>query len=285
MGKGRRIVANLALVACSSGLAVGLSLIALEVKLERDAVRLEEEQYDQVRPYYSYSFNTHDGVALFGHRGKLQIALHPFAGYANLPNQSTKHFSINSRGLRGPEVARDKGGRKRIAVVGGSSAFGTGLASDDDTFEVQLGRLLNAEVLNGGVIGHQSGQELVLLLTELVELQPDLVIAYDGWNDYESSARAHGLYGVSLFKQFEAQVRFAGMATSRSGLAKMRSVFRLFFPRSDDWINRSSIPQNVSFDGLVAREISKNRQRQPGTRPAGARLSGGRGAGVRQERR
>jgi len=44
---------------------------------------------------------------------------------------------------------------------------------------------LDVEVINAAVVGHSSGQGLVSLVMELVDLQPDLVIALNGWNDYE----------------------------------------------------------------------------------------------------
>ncbi|MBS0169536.1 MAG: hypothetical protein JSR62_04215 [Nitrospira sp.] len=67
--------------------------------------------------------------------------------------------------------------------MGGSTAFGTGLESDRESVASQLAQLLNVEVINAAVIGHGSGQELAYLLSELVNLQPDVVIALDGWND------------------------------------------------------------------------------------------------------
>lgn len=239
MGSGKRIVAIIALITCSTGLTVGLFLIGLEFKLEWDRVRSSDEMYEQVRPYYSWSTYTHNGIFLGGHSGKLKLALHPFAGYVNLPNQSTEHFSIDSHGFRGPEVSRDKNGKKRLAVIGGSSAFGTGLASDADTFESGLERLLNAEVINAAVIGHQSGQELVVLLTELVDFKPDLVIAFDGFNDWGRSTEFYDVYGVNGFDQLEEQLKESTPTGFHVGT--VRTVFRAIFPHSYRWISRYGI--------------------------------------------
>ena len=39
------------------------------------------------------------------------------------------------------------------------------------------------EVINAGVGGFYSGQELTYIVTELVDYHPNIIIAFDGWND------------------------------------------------------------------------------------------------------
>jgi hypothetical protein len=106
----------------------------------------------------------------------------------NLPDQRTPLFSINGRGFRGPEVGKKSNDRKRVILVGGSAAFGTGLDGDSETFAAQLEKSLpNTEVVNAAVIGHRSGNELAYIACELVDLEPDLLIALDGWNDFSQA--------------------------------------------------------------------------------------------------
>lgn len=76
--------------------------------------------------------------------------------------------------FRGQETELVHGPKKRIVLVGGSTAFVTGLDNDSETFSSQLENVLNVEVINGAVIEHSSGQELAFLLMNLVDLQPDL---------------------------------------------------------------------------------------------------------------
>jgi len=130
-------------------------------------------------PVYSWGLYTSRGERI-GRQGLQKLALHPFALYFNLPGQETRWFTTDARGFR-----RGGGGEgdARIALVGGSTAFGTGLESDGDTFAAHLARRLGAEVVNAAVIGHLSGQELAYLVHELVDLEPRLVVALDGWND------------------------------------------------------------------------------------------------------
>jgi hypothetical protein len=51
------------------------------------------------------------------------------------------------------------------------------------------------EVVNAGVGGYDSAQEYLYFVSDLLRFRPDLVIAYDGWNDSE-----RGLDGPSPFR-------------------------------------------------------------------------------------
>jgi lysophospholipase L1-like esterase len=209
-----------------------LAAFMLELKLEHDRRREETKRYEQVRPYYWWSFHTHDGIVIGTGSGPLKLALHPFAGYSNLPNQKTPHFSINNLGYRGGDIRKDEKTKKRIIVVGGSTAFGTGLQNDDETFEQRLEHLLNAEVINAAVIGHGSGQELVYLLTELVDLQPDLVITLNGWNDYSHGLRSptSKFLGSNGFSQLEEQLKKLKSVTDGSFLTRVSTLYWILFP-------------------------------------------------------
>jgi lysophospholipase L1-like esterase len=94
--------------------------------------------------------------------------------------------SINSLGLRGPEVApAEVPGRRRIACFGDSITFGFGVG-DEETYSHQLGRLLadrGVEVLNAGVTGFTSHQVLGWLRRLAPAIRVDMVTVLVGWND------------------------------------------------------------------------------------------------------
>lgn len=97
-------------------------------------------------------------------------------------------MSINSLGLRGPEISRRKPpGITRIAVVGESSAFGYLVSDGQEAARLLEERLRErghmVEVLNGGVPGYNLFQSTVRFRELLAPLEPDIVIAYLGWND------------------------------------------------------------------------------------------------------
>ncbi len=179
-----------------AGISVVLMLSGAEAVLAVREWRAAREEAAQHLPYYSFALHLTDGQLASKRPGLQQVRLHPGLIYDNLPDQETPWFSIGPDGFRGtgrPAPA----GAKRIVLVGGSTAFGTGLASDAETFAAHLERLLpGTAVTNAAVIGHASGQELVRLVTELVDLEPRLVVALDGLNDALASGivpeRAYG---------------------------------------------------------------------------------------------
>lgn len=95
------------------------------------------------------------------------------------------NIAINSKGFRGPEISDEKGdGVFRIAILGDS--YIEGLQVDEDaTLCFQLQQLLNREnsvpnrkyeVINCGVSGYGTAQELQMLRHHVLELQPDAVM-------------------------------------------------------------------------------------------------------------
>lgn len=80
----------------------------------------------------------------------------------------------------------------RVIMLGGSTVEGIGVDSPLESLPSKLQLLLErefagtssqVEVINGGISHFASDQEYLLLIADLLRFQPDLVIAYDGWND------------------------------------------------------------------------------------------------------
>jgi hypothetical protein len=103
--------------------------------------------------------------------------------------ESDREMRFNSEGFRieGEVLLPKPGDEIRIFVTGGSTVlFGSPLANSiPAALETALRAdgLPHARVYNFGVTSFLSGQELSLLVHRLVDLEPDLVIAYDGGND------------------------------------------------------------------------------------------------------
>ncbi len=96
-----------------------------------------------------------------------------------------KPVTINSLGLRGPEVRGRTPGSRRVLCFGDSITFGYG-AGDDETYPFHLGQLLRdgvVEVLNAGVTGFTSHQVLGYVRRLVPALRPDVVTICIGWND------------------------------------------------------------------------------------------------------
>lgn len=119
---------------------------------------------------------------------------------ATRPGPDAAIAHINAAGLRGSEVRRDE--PRRILVLGDSFAFGVGV-DDDHTLAAQLGVLLGPawEVLNGGVSGYSTDQE-VLWFERLESLRPEIVVLVVCDNDFSANTEdaAYEIYRKPVFE-------------------------------------------------------------------------------------
>lgn len=97
---------------------------------------------------------------------------------------------VNSMGFRGPEISAVKQpGVVRVLFLGDSFMFGHGLA-EDDTLPSLVGRELERtapgkfEVINGGVYGYSTADELNFLKKFGLPVQPDVVVTLLMTNDF-----------------------------------------------------------------------------------------------------
>lgn len=117
------------------------------------------------------------------------------AGYRFKPNLSVYAFGAqldtNSLGCRGHEWPKEKpSGTWRIVLIGDSIAFGFGVEFADTVGEL-LAKMVTdqtnvpCEVLNFGVPGYNSVQELAVLETQALDFRPDLVLVMVSSNDHQ----------------------------------------------------------------------------------------------------
>jgi lysophospholipase L1-like esterase len=98
---------------------------------------------------------------------------------------------LNSLGFRGPEFSKEKkSGVYRIVCVGDSRTFGFGVDDEKLTFCGRLRDFFRGsgvsdrfDVINLGVIGYSSFQGKRLIESYALDLNPDLLIVWFGFND------------------------------------------------------------------------------------------------------
>lgn len=122
------------------------------------------------------------------------IEANPHRGYAMVPNTEhytyEQHVRVNNLGLRGPDVLAKEPNEYRILVAGDSMTFGQGVA-ESDTIPVILEAFLTKQseayakinVINGGVRGYATNQQLGLVTELAPAIEPDLVLLLWYWND------------------------------------------------------------------------------------------------------
>jgi len=228
--------------------------LLLELLLELTERVTGSWRNQQPRPHYPWSFCSTAGRWLTSERGSLRLSVYPMSLYRNLPSQQTEWFRINSSGFRGPELKAASASRRRVILLGGSTVFGTGLDDDTQTIAAYLESLLdNSEVVNAGVIGFQSGQELAYYVKDLIDLRPDTVIALNGWNDFSQILHTSGkggqvlpprLMGFNWFTNMERALVDYSAIRYGSLLRRLALLVPLLFPRL--WSTASHLTSAVA---------------------------------------
>ena len=139
-----------------------------------------------------------------------------------------KPVTINSHGLRGPEIPVPKAkDRIRVLFFGDAITFGYGVG-DEESYSFQFGKLLaprGVEAINGGVTGYSSYQVLRLLRRVAPELEADLALFCVGWNDGAQRPVDDNAYarGIRIAMSLEWLAEYVYLYRSIKGLY-VRSV-------------------------------------------------------------
>lgn len=166
-----------------------------------DPVRANEAIRIWNRAFALYELRSHDGKGgffagfpdAFFVFAPSESTLHPryrYAGGVTLPNG----LSTNRLGFRGPEIPLDKPPRVvRIAFAGASTTQGA--ADGGFSYPEQVGNWLNlwlahkgtdvrVEIINAGREALTSSDVAAIVRQELLPLEPDLVVYYEGSNQF-----------------------------------------------------------------------------------------------------
>ncbi len=121
----------------------------------------------------------------------VEVRTNAWRGYEMVPDRD--HFTyehavhVNHLGLRGPDLAEKRPDELRILCLGDSTTYGQGVA-DADTIparlETELGRAA-VRVVNGGVRGYGTTEELSLFEELGPAIRPDILVLLWYPNDLE----------------------------------------------------------------------------------------------------
>ncbi len=140
---------------------------------------------------------------------------------------------INAAGYRGPLVAARPGPRRRVVLLGDSTAFGYGVR-DEETYARLLEGLAAVEVVNLGVEGFGPDQSLLRLEREGLPLGPaEVLMSFCVENDFADAALPVFLYDGRHPKPW--------FALEGDGLALHAAQLRLSAPaRLGLWLSERS---------------------------------------------
>lgn len=98
---------------------------------------------------------------------------------------------INAQGFRGPAIAPAKDASKtRVLVVGDSLVWGFGVEQEEIFTSKMAAQCQDLEVINFGVSGYSTDQELLLFKEQGKALKPDVVVLVVSGNDFDDNTRS-----------------------------------------------------------------------------------------------
>ena len=130
---------------------------------------------------------------------------------------------INSKGLRDREYPYEpEAGRRRILVIGDSFVWGYGVEQPETFPKVLEAALPGIDVVNGGVAGYGTDQELLWLRAEGLRYRPQVVILMMCGNDDDENNRdlVHDVYHKPRFQRAaDGQLVLTGVPVPRPSRA------------------------------------------------------------------
>ncbi|MEJ2717335.1 MAG: GDSL-type esterase/lipase family protein, partial [Deltaproteobacteria bacterium] len=179
----RRLIVNLCLIGLSTFIALALCEIGLRIAGYRYEGNQERMTFCRYDPVLGWSHRP-------GKEGRFETL-----GFST-------RVKINRRGLRDIEHDYRKAkGTMRILVLGDSFVWGYGVEIDEALTRRMEASLKNCEVINAGVSGYSTDQELLWLEKEGVKYEPDLIILVLSHNDILANTenRVYGFYYKPTF--------------------------------------------------------------------------------------
>ncbi len=178
-------------------------------------------------------------------------------GGGNSPSARTfypKYFKTNSQGFRDIERDVDKDpGTFRILALGDSFTFGSGIKHKESIYTAVLERKLNEsavagatfEVINSGLKGLNTAEQLEYLRSDGLRLDPDLVLVGHVFNDAETPRirndlseatrsstllppRYHRVLNYYSFTYYLARENILGLVARRANRDGNRSGYRAY---------------------------------------------------------
>ncbi|MBU1743001.1 MAG: hypothetical protein KKC37_15800, partial [Proteobacteria bacterium] len=199
---------------------------------------------------------------------------HHYAVYELRPGyrDRTTGMSHNRFGFRGPAFQSPKPGKVyRIFILGGSTTYTIAVKDNRLVFSYLLERALDRdaarrapgwriEVVNAGVGGYTSAENLLRLIFHIGRFEPDLVMIQQGLNDvwpltYDQFRSDFGHYRKSWYEPGFREVWWKRLARASNVLTFILARLGLFEIRT---IKYFATRQNTYYGGSLKRAVPGN---------------------------
>jgi lysophospholipase L1-like esterase len=222
-----------------------------------------ESQIFELRPTHAY-------------RAENQIfELHPYLVGRLKKNvrieQDNKTISTTDFHTRWTGAPTDDQNAIRIAVLGGSSTFGTRV-TDADSWTALLQHRLGNEysVINYGVPGYSTAEAIIQMALIVPERKPHVVVFYEGWNDiknYHDGDLGPDYFGHGMkeYQELRIPVTFGDKQeplstrlVQISALVRFASRLAEMLPRKEQRPPQTSAEAHTTPDPFVDRIYLRN---------------------------
>ncbi len=205
-------------------------------------------------------------------RSRRLFEIHPYLGGRPRSDVSVEQggitISTTEDHTRWTELGASESEAIRIAVLGGSTTFGTGV-TDADTWPAILQSRLGDKytVTNFGVPGYSTAEAIIQMALIVPELRPNVIVQYHGWNDirnYHDDHLGADYYGHGIRQYSNLGIMLHRFESLRTRLVDVSSLFRFAQHMSDRFGrqtgNSTAISQSASrqSDATVDRLYERN---------------------------
>ena len=177
------------------------------------------------------------------------------------PKPDTKYFYITDDNgfiadLDDPPVTLEKSvDAYRVIILGGSTVMGFGAPRPSQNIVGMLRKGVrdrgltgpngrHVELINAGVDSYNSAQEYLYLVSDLLRFKPDLVVAYDGWNDSRHDFN-NNVTPLRTWPHGETQRRIAKSYSISGSIFLVTQNLKDFLTSSSSKLGMIELPQRV----------------------------------------
>ncbi len=244
------------------------TLIALEV-LARVYVGnfADREQFSKYASFAQYRERLGGGEWWFG-----LLTPHRYLGYTLAPNLRDGKNRHNAMGFRGEEITLPKPkGEFRIACVGASTTYSLLVPDHKRSYPALLQSNLRRQghrevtVINAGVPGWTSFENLISYLIRVQPLKPDMMIFKEAFADVVCRL----VWPPSAFKPDNSGCLAPRFALRQTGLEQASTLYRILSVESGLSLPASALGQSVYNQAPTSYFFAFAKQRYTGRYPSG----------------